>query len=183
MDRETTGCSDRWRYSSGGFSLLELVVATLLLSLVMLIASQVLLDTQRFAALAQQELTPPDAGLALLRLRGDARASNSIRTRTREGQRRLELTGAADRGRGKILYFLDDEELIREVVDRSGSGISRGTLLRGVEYFRWRRIDRGLLEIELQTRPVGTVGAPTTNAAASHRWLRVALRNRTTSRW
>lgn len=185
-----------------GFSLVELVVASLVLSVALLLATQILRDSHRFSTLAQDELVRPDSGVATARLRADVRGARSFRGRALlsplssneqaprssqpqlvSGAFQLELRGGADQGRGMVSYRLEQGQLIRRSVDRSGAQLSAGVALSGVRSFRWRRMNARLLRIELEVGPAGRPSTPGSRPVTQKLTLFTALRNVPSSTW
>jgi prepilin-type N-terminal cleavage/methylation domain-containing protein len=137
--------------SEQGFSLLELVVATLVLSVVLLFVAQGLLEAQRLFVDAQRSVTRGSTQLAFTFLRRDARSSRSVaHAAVAWGQRPL-LLSLPDGSR--VAYALADDRLERRVLDPGGRERSRQVVARNVLAFHWQRPAAGLLEATVVLRP------------------------------
>jgi type II secretory pathway pseudopilin PulG len=172
---------------AAGFSLLELVVATLVLSTVLLFVAQGLQESQRQVAEAQRSLGRGSTQLATALLRLDARSARSI------------APGLGSWGTGPLVLLLPDgssiayrtahHRLERVVLDSAGREESRRVVARGVLAFRWQRKVTGLLEVAIALRPPPrpprvldrSAALPPDPSPIEH--VTVALRSRPRSTW
>ncbi len=169
-----------------GAVLVELVVSTVLLLLLISIATQLLSATQRRFARAGRAMENTSLDLVVARLRHDVRDAGAVLARTSASWSHDGLVLRTLAGE-RVRWRLDDEDLVRDVLSTLGTTLPdrRQVLLKDVVTFRWRRPPstlRAVLEIEVvdrgQVERLGTA-APATGVAAStlrRRALRVALR-------
>lgn len=135
------------RRAAGGFTLLELLFSFLILGTVMLIASQLLIESQMRLSHSARRALEPAATLALEQIRADVRASASVPAGDHEWNwAPLVLVGHPA---GTVRYEKQGSELVRSLA--GGERI----VMREVNVWRWRRV-RGvplpLVEIELGHR-------------------------------
>ncbi|HUP25584.1 MAG TPA: type II secretion system protein [Thermoanaerobaculia bacterium] len=172
---------------AAGFSLLELVVATLVLSTVLLFVAQGLQESQRQVAEAQRSLGRGSTQLATALLRLDARSAHSI------------ASGLGSWGTGPLVLLLPDgssivyltahDRLERVVLRSGGREDSRQVVARGVLAFRWQRKVADLLEVAIALRPPPrpprvldrSAVLPPDPSPIEH--VTVALRSRSRSAW
>lgn len=128
-----------------GFTLLELLVATAILLLVVLLASQLLVESQRRIALAARELAEPDEVLALRQLRDDLRAALAVHG---SGDGPLDCRRADYLARWEVA----GERLERRLFDRDGVDRGARPMLDGVARFAWRPLGPAAIEVELLRR-------------------------------
>ncbi|HVS16866.1 MAG TPA: hypothetical protein VMV46_23380 [Thermoanaerobaculia bacterium] len=136
--------------TEGGFSLLELTLAALVLGVGLALAAQGLLEAQRIFADAQRHLAGGSTELAAALLRGDARSARgvvAVSSGWSTAALRLEPPGG-----GFIEYRRRDDVLVRVRRDAAGAVGAPQVVARAVAGFRWQR--RGdLLEVELALAP------------------------------
>lgn len=172
-----------------GYSLLELVVSTLVLAVVLMVAARLLLESQWMFLRSASEANNPDVGLALTQIRNDLRASSSVRfPASRWSPTGLDLLGHPA---GELRYQTRGDTLERIVFDDGGLELGRRPVLRGIVRWRWRQVGAGLVDIELshasRRAPRGTnlVAPPNRRPGVveetSH-LLRIALRGAKTGR-
>lgn len=136
---------------AAGFSLLELVVATLVLSTLLLFVAQGLQEGQRQVADAQRSLARGSSQLATTLLRLDARSARSIASGLGGwsiGPLVLRLPDGSS-----VAYVRADDRLERVVLDPGGREELRQIVARRVIAFRWQRPAAGLLEVGIALRP------------------------------
>jgi hypothetical protein len=132
----------------GGFTLVELSVATLLLLLVLLMATQLLLETQRIFVRMNAEAQNPIAELAWAQLRSDVHKAVALPGGLVGSGGRLDLAQPS----GTVRYLRMGEDLQRLVLAPDGTTIlGRRTLLRGVVSWNWQSL-AGVLMIEITHR-------------------------------
>lgn len=133
-----------------GFSLLELVIATLVLSVVLLYVTLGLREAGRQLGEAQRTVTRGSTDLAFALLRRDARSSRHLPLGG--GWSRSPLVLALPDG-SRVAYVLEQDRLERLVLDAANRPESAQTLARSVLSFRWRALAPALLETEIALRP------------------------------
>lgn len=135
----------------GGFTVIEAVISLALSALFMLLAAQLLRDTQLVTlATRRQALDPTPAHIAQ-RLRRDVHRSSGT----------LQLLGSSGPlwssgpmtlmlpGGGSIRYERTGERMSRRLFDGGGGAINERELLRGVVGWRWLQIGSDLVEVEI----------------------------------
>ena len=143
----------RGHRSAAGFTLVELLVATLISVLALGIAARLMMASQRMFALAGREQLDPVAAYALGQLRADAQSASGVTGAPAPGlptSGPLVLLGLPA---GTVVYVVQDGDLARLIYDGGGHPGPRRTLLRGVSSWLWRETVPGrLLTIELSFR-------------------------------
>ncbi len=152
-------CSSTKR-RSGGFSLIEMMVSLLLLSIAMSIAARLMLESQLRLAHSAEQALDPESTLALKLLRADIRASAAVTARDSEWSwDPLSLVGHPN---GALRYQKVGTDLIRRIGATDGRLASERIVLRDVTVWRWR-IDPTarlqLVEIELGHRETPRLGS------------------------
>lgn len=170
----------------GGFALIEMLVATIILMLVMLIAIQMLAQAGRLLASTQVELAEPSVDLATQWLRRDVQGASELGHVTflaTPGP--LELWGHQE---GILRYEKVGGNLDRVLVATDGEEIGRRTVLRRVSGWRWRALNSGLVEVEVvyqrrvRSHSTRRGGSPVEwKAMTEQRWF--ALRGRQRRFW
>lgn len=148
--------------SARGFTLVELVVAMAVLSVALMIASGLLLESMRIFSATGRELREPASELALRLLREDIRAAVPITGSCAP----LELHRADRTERWELL----GERLVRRGIGPLGENLGARPMLDQVFRFSCAPLGRGLVQIEIVRRkPAGgsALRAPT-SAWRSH---------------
>lgn len=153
------------RKGEAGFSLVELLVASVLVLLALALAAQLLLESQFTYALAGREARDPMPGRALAQLRADVLGSSGVASPSLPlglgSTGALTLTGHPA---GTVRWERDGAALLRTLLDPgSGKVIQRRRWLRPLTTWRWSRAG-SLLTIE-----VGYRRHMRTRVATSHR--------------
>lgn len=169
-----------------GFTVIELLVSTVVLMLVMLIAVQMLAEAGRLLASAQVELAEPSVNLTTRWLRRDVQGASTLgQTAFLATHDPLELRGHRE---GILRYERVGSDLDRVIVAADGTEIGRRTLLRGVSDWRWRTLNAGLVEVEIvyeRRVPANSTrrgGSPIeTRTRVEQRWF--ALRGHSRRSW
>lgn len=135
------------RCGSRGFSILEMLVSFAILTVAMLIASRLLLESQMRMAHAARRVFDPVASLALRQIRADVRmAANVVASDFEWTWDPLVLTGHPI---GTVRYEKAGTDLVRKITGQPGGG---RVVLQQVTVWRWR-LDRAtrspLVTIEL----------------------------------
>ncbi len=164
-----------------GFTLVELVIATTLLLLTLMLGLQLIQANQRQMRSVDATLEEAVVEAGVERIRRDLRSAQRV---TLIVPRWIDAPLVLELGNGaQVVYVRDDRGLVRrEISTRPGAEDSELVLLRSVEDFRWRSTGPTLVDFEL-TWPTNddavTFGISPGN---QERW-RVALRNRRRSWW
>ncbi|HVS63912.1 MAG TPA: prepilin-type N-terminal cleavage/methylation domain-containing protein [Thermoanaerobaculia bacterium] len=170
-----------------GFTVLELVVACVVLAVVMLFAAQGLREAQRQLTEAQRGVTRGTTQLAFALIRRDARSASSASTSGSAWSGQPLVLARPDGSRAT--YLVREELLERVVYDGAGVQQVRQIVARQVLLFRWRRRGPGLVEAELALRPPPRPvraldrSALTTPEPPPLERLTVSLRSRSRSAW
>jgi hypothetical protein len=169
-----------------GFSALELIVASTLMILALLLAAALLSEAGAQMAWDRKKLADPVVELVFEQFRVDVRGSSAALGDELWNYGRLELIGhftGAD-----VTYELDDQSLLRRV-GAPGEKAAARPVLGNVKLFRWRRssVERAL-EIEVgfsRTADLTARRDPTLREAREpieeRRAIVVALRRQTSS--
>ncbi len=124
----------RRRRVEGGFTLVEVLVALLVLLVGLAIAAGLLGEAQQMLADVVREARDPAAALVASRLRADIESASSAAVR-RDPERdrdRLDLVGP-DR---RVVLAAVDGELLRTVLGADGAPLGTAVLLQRLEEFR-----------------------------------------------
>lgn len=174
--------SDQRRRADGGFSLVELTVATAILLVGLLMASGLLLRSQITMNRVVGELRDPQPGYAEMRLRRDLEGALAapVGLFGWETGRMAVTTGAGDR----IGWELLGTTLHRQQLDQNGDVEVAQAVLQDVVEWRWRRAAPRLMDVEIRFRARDASGAVLLDARRTwraapiekRRLLRVAIR-------
>jgi prepilin-type N-terminal cleavage/methylation domain-containing protein len=130
-----------------GFTLIEMVVSLLVVSLVLALGLQVLLETQFLFMKADQELGRPMPQLFARLLRRDAQGAAGIfapqPTWTVQPLVLEEPDGT------RVRYQRDGGDINRQLFNESNVLINTRTLMQNVDSWQWRRLAPGLVEIQI----------------------------------
>jgi prepilin-type N-terminal cleavage/methylation domain-containing protein len=131
------------RDDDSGFSLVELVIATLLLLVVLLLATQLLLEGQLLLKRSSAEQINPVPALIAAQLRADIQTARGVGSFAPLGSYdRLELFRFPE---GRLRYELVDENLERTVWDGEGNLVGTRVVAHDVRRFVWFATDSGML--------------------------------------
>lgn len=147
--RRTSGFLPRG--GEAGYTLLELAVATLVLSVLLLFVAQGLREAQGLFLRSQRRLVAGSTELAFTYLRQDARSARSA-SGSASVWRFTPLVLAQPDG-SSVTYRADGDRLDRVVSAQAGRPELVQTVARQVLSFRWRRPAVGLVEAEIVLRP------------------------------
>jgi len=132
-----------------GFSLVELLVAMLLLSLLLAIAAPLLVEAGRIFASAGRALTAADDAAPLRQLRADLRGAVPAGAWSPDWTSEPLVLRAGER---TIAWAAEASRLARAEVAEPGAEPAERVQLDGVVSFRWRVPFPGLVEVELVRR-------------------------------
>ena len=133
------------RAAERGFTLLELVIASTILMLALLLASGLLVESARVFASAARELREPDDALALRQLAEDLRAAAPVFGGSAD---RIDAVGIER----TVRWELVGERLDRRLFDASGADLGARPMLDQVVTFRWQPLGAGVVRVELVRR-------------------------------
>lgn len=175
---------------SRGFTVIEALVSLALSALFMLLAAQLLRDTQLASlAVRRQALDPTPQHLAQ-RLRRDVhRATGTARLRGARsalwsrGPLTLRLAGG-----GSVRYERVGDRIERRLFDHTGTDLGERAYLHGAVSFRWLELSTDLVELEVGYLRQAQ-GEALRRSPGAHRStveilrMRVAMRNVPGRRW
>lgn len=171
------------RRGHSGFTVIEAVVSLALSALFMLLAAQLLRDTQ-LASLAtrRQALDPTPQHIAQQLRRDVHRSAGTVRLLGSSSSlwSRGPLTLRLPDG-GSVRYERSADQISRLLLDKTGAAVGERALLRGVVSWRWLQLDSDLVEIEIGYRrqPDGETlrrSAGVDRSAIEFQRMRVAMR-------
>ena len=145
--------------AASGFTLLELVVSFAILSIAMLIASQLLLESLLRLSHSARRALDPAATIALKQIRADVRASSRVRALGDEWN--FEPLTLKGHPAGRLRYVKVGSDLMREIYRPGGGELtSERIVMRAVNLWRWRLNPSvpALVEIELGYRETPRLG-------------------------
>jgi prepilin-type N-terminal cleavage/methylation domain-containing protein len=132
------------RRGEAGFSLVELLIASVLLLVALAIASQLFMESAEQLVDATGEQADPTVPVLLDRLRADVRAASGYTVCEED---RLLLTGHPA---GEVLYQRVGAQLHRAVLDTAGTLLGDGVPWRGVSAWSCQPLGPHLLRLDLQ---------------------------------
>ncbi len=142
------------RRSRSGFTVIEAVVSLALAALFMLLAAQLLRDTQLATLATRRQALDPAPQQIAERLRRDIRrATGTLLPRSRSGLlwSRGPLILMLPSG-GSVRFEKSADQVTRRLIDSSGISSGERPLMGGVVSWRWTEIGSGLVEIEIGFR-------------------------------
>jgi len=180
----------RGRGSAAGYSLVEMVVALVVLAVALALAAGLLREAAWTLAGAAREARAPLAPLAAATLRRDVRASAGVAPHP------LATPGSSlwlsdplvllGHPAGRVVYALEGDRLVRRVLPADGGAPRERDLLRDVTVWGWRLPAAGLVEVRAAFAPPAPPGGlrhrrfltGTTAGGAGDRtvWLQAAPR-------
>ncbi len=124
----------RRRRARGGFTLVEVLIALVVLMVGLAIATGLLGEAQQMLADVVREARDPAAALVATRLRGDIESASSatVRRDPELDRERLELAGP----QGRVVLEANGGELLRTVLGADGTPLGTAVLLQRLEEFR-----------------------------------------------
>lgn len=145
---------------TAGFSILELLVVLVIVSLALAVAAHLMIESQRRAVIEQRRALDPVVPIALRQLRADVTAAAGGSGRAEHDE---PLTLALPSG-GVVRYQLTGGELVRTVSASPGQRVA----LQDVTGFTWQWLggDKPLVRIDLEYRATRSTGP---EAAAGRR--------------
>ena len=130
-----------------GFTVLELVISTGIMTLVLLTAIGLLSESGRLLTKAQVEFAEPSVDLATRWLRRDLQGAEAVgKASVAIGEEPLDIVGNPE---GPLRYELVGQRLDRVLLSSDGEEVGRRTLLRRVTNWEWRTVSSGLVEVEV----------------------------------
>lgn len=159
-----------------GFSLVELLVALVILLIGLALAAEIGVRARAILARSVRDALHPPIAAVLARLRTDVQGAErfdppGFSSPSGWTEERLVLRGAP----GTVVYRMESRVLERVVLDEKGEETARLPLVRDGAAWRWRAIDSGLVEISIVY--LAEPGAPGAAGQAIRRdTLRLATR-------
>jgi prepilin-type N-terminal cleavage/methylation domain-containing protein len=135
--------------SQAGFTLVELLISLLLMSLALALAAQVMMEGAQMLTDAAAEQADAPMPLVAARLRGDIRAAAGFEVLEGLEGPALFLEGHPA---GLVVYQKVGEELRRTVVDETGEIRGEGPALYGVTFWKCVPVSHGLVSVKLSHR-------------------------------
>ncbi len=175
--------------SDRGSTLVELLVSLALISIAVLAATALIVQSIKVFDSLGRSMSDPETVIARSWICKDVHSARSIEGATGTWSD-SELVLATGDG-GAVTYALDGGRLLRRVVDRHGAETDTRTVLHGLAEWRWRVAGSRVIEVELvvpsHLDPVtaALVGDPGRRAEVSLRreTLVLALRGGGGSSW
>ena len=137
------------RASESGFTLVELLISLLVMSLALVLAAQVMMEAAQMLTDAAAEQTDAPMPLVAARLRGDIRAAAGFEVEEGLEGPALFLEGHPA---GLVVYQKVGDELRRTVLDKTGKVRGEAPALRGVTTWSCAPIAPGLVAVSLSHR-------------------------------
>ncbi|MGB3562348.1 MAG: prepilin-type N-terminal cleavage/methylation domain-containing protein [Thermoanaerobaculia bacterium] len=130
-----------------GFTLIEMVVSLLVMSLVLALGLQVLLETRFLLMKADQEIGRPMPQLFARLLRRDAQGAAGIFAPQPTWTIQPLVLQSPDGTR--VRYQRNGGNIDRQLFNESNELINTRTLMQNVNSWQWRRLAPGLLEVQI----------------------------------
>lgn len=127
-----------------GFTLLELVVGLFVVSLVLLLAMQLINEVQLSLLEWRRTIPDPQPQLAIQLLRSDIQRSKRILSPISGNVLGLELPDGS-----RIDYERQSDRLYRSVTDPNGGELGRRVVSDGIRLWSWQPISPRLVEVEI----------------------------------
>lgn len=145
-----------------GFSLVELLVSTVVLLLVLMVTNGLLVESLRIFSNSGRELREPGTELTLRLLREDLHASRPLPASVGETHTRL----SCERPDRFEVWEMDDNRLVRRTYDPAWSLLGTRPMLDGMIEFFWQTTAEGVVHVRLQRRkPAGASALRVATAA------------------
>lgn len=170
------------RSGRAGFGLVELLVATAVLMVGMLLATRLLLEAQVEMRLRTAELSNPSPRYAAERLRADLEGATGVLALSNEW-RSAGMRAVAGDGQ-RVVWREGEQGLERTTVDAEGAVLTRQVLLRELTSWRWRKLTSSLVDVHFSYRVREATGPAVLGSRRSwlpatverEEWLRIPLR-------
>lgn len=127
-----------------GFTLLELVVSLFVVSLVLMLAMQLLNEVQLTFLEWRRTIPDPQPQLAVQLLRSDIQRSKRIHSPLAGARLSLELPDGS-----RIDYEREFDRLYRSIANPDGEQLGRRAVFGGIKLWSWQEISPGLVEVEV----------------------------------
>ena len=132
-----------------GFTLVELLISLLVMSVALALAAQVMMEAAQMLTDAAAEQADAPMPLVAARLRGDVRAAAGFEVLPGLEGPALFLEGHPA---GLVVYQKVGDELLRTVLDETGEVLGETPALRGVTSWSCAPIAPGLVAVNLSHR-------------------------------
>jgi len=140
--------------SPGGYTLIEVVVALGLLSIVMLGAGSLITSSARLGDRAVRSIRDPDVEIAVLRLRRDVQTSRSLVGPVIAGGWTDEPLLVRRSDAVVVGYGFDGAAVRRWTWGPDGTSRDTAIVLEGVTAWRWRWAGGAAVDVQLERSPV-----------------------------
>lgn len=127
-----------------GFTLLELVVSLFVVSLVLMLAMQLLNEVQLTFLEWRRTIPDPQPQLAVQLLRSDIQRSRRLLSPFAGNRLGLELPDGS-----RIDYERNFDRLYRSITDPDGEELGRRAVFRGIQLWNWQEISPRLVQVEI----------------------------------
>lgn len=171
-----------------GFTLVELMIATAIFLLVLLLTGQILLESQRMLLRTAAELETGPTELAVALLESDLQSAHAV-----DGWPMIWSSSTLvliDHPDGPLRWEVRESRLERVLLDERGREVSRRVVLRDVAAWRWRSLLPRLVDVEIGVRQAKAPRGPALLARSGRirtelrrESLRVALRGAGAYAW
>lgn len=158
---------------SRGYTLVEVLVALGLLSIVMLGAGSLIVSSMALSDRAVRSIRSPDVTVAMLGVRRDVQRGVGLAAPVTFGWTEGPLV-VRHQDRGAVVYGWDGDTLRRWTLAPDGGSSEASVVVRGVTGWRWRWAGGAAVDVELETA-IATTGSARTADTARETW-RFAMR-------
>lgn len=132
---------------ASGFTLLEMLVALLLVGLILGLSVQLLAQVQITTLEWRRTLPDPVPQFAIQLLRSDIQRSRAVTGSPGSGPLLLQFPDES-----LVSYETGPGGLVRTVFNDAGQARGQRTLMRGLDFWSWRLVAQGLVEVQIVYR-------------------------------
>ena len=165
---------------SRGYTLVEVLVALGLLSIVMLGAGSLIVSSMTLSDRAVRSIRSPDVTVAMLGVRRDVQRGVGLAAPVTSGWTEEPLV-VRHEDRGALVYGWDGDTLRRWMLAPDGGSSEASVVLRGVTGWRWRWAGGTAVDVELET-VVAPRASPRAGDTVREMW-RFAMRRTGSPGW
>ena len=131
-----------------GFTVLEMLVALVLTSVVVLAAAQLVAESAQVIDGAGRTMRSPSFTLAMATLRRDVQGAAGAGPSSAHGWSEGALELISWDGH-RVRIFVEGDAIVRQTVDESGRSTGRRVLVRGVSAWWWRSPDPWTIDLRM----------------------------------